>query len=129
MTIFYIHTLGVPQMSFCCSEMINGVVWCMRDCCWKILMICGWKLFSHANRGGYSCFNFCSANTISLYHFLITVRGAPLQASRIKNLLEKTVCSWYFVYCHQVLEIREGRARVIRSKGDTYRELQVVDYT
>jgi hypothetical protein len=30
---------------------------------------------------------------------------------------------------HQVLEIRDDKARVLRSRKDTYSEFQVVDYT
>lgn len=34
-----------------------------------------------------------------------------------------------FMFDHQVLEIRDSKARAIKSKRDTFRELQIVDYT
>lgn len=33
------------------------------------------------------------------------------------------------MFDHQVLEIRDSEARAIKSNRDTFRELQIVDYT
>lgn len=43
-----------------------------------------------------------------------------------KRDVERIFFSW--TSAHQVLEIRDDTARVIRSKRDTFSELDIVDY-